>query len=27
LYFDVFASTEAAVCKRLVELITTQRPI
>jgi FkbM family methyltransferase len=27
LYFDVFASTEAAVCQRLVELITTQRPI
>jgi FkbM family methyltransferase len=27
LYFDVFASTEEAVCKRLVELITTQRPI
>jgi FkbM family methyltransferase len=27
LYFDVFASTEAAVCQRLVELITAQRPI
>jgi FkbM family methyltransferase len=26
LYFDVFASTDEAVCKRLVELITTQRP-
>ena len=26
-YFDVFASTDAAVCQRLVELITTQRPI
>jgi FkbM family methyltransferase len=27
LYFDVFASTDAAVCQRLVELITAQRPI
>ena len=27
LYFDVFASTEAGVCQRRVELITTQRPI
>jgi hypothetical protein len=26
LYFDVFASTDEAVCKRLVELITTKRP-
>jgi FkbM family methyltransferase len=25
-YFDVFSSTDEAVCKRLVELVTTQRP-